>query len=677
MGTFVRFIKKLNFYNISKGLKYLRHFGVKEFFIRLSDRMEPDEVPYGPWYEKHRASDEELKRQSQRKWKDPVLISIAVPLYRTPPAFLEQMIDSVKAQSYPHWELCLANGSPEDKALAAALSRYGSDPRIRVLTLPENRGIAGNTNAAIEMAKGDYIGLLDHDDLLAPDALYEVADAITCGRKKSGRSMESGTAQGAEVQGAEAANGAVGHGECPELIYTDEDKVESDLSRHFQPNLKPDFSPDLLRSNNYICHFLVFSRSLYERTGGFDSRYDGAQDHDFIFRCAEKADGICHIPRILYHWRVSAKSTADNPTSKEYAYEAGARAVAAHLERCGLKGEVRRKKDFGCYRVKYEVTGEPLVSVVIPNKDETETLKLCLNSIFEKTTWKNYEVIIVENNSETREIFDYYKEIDGRNGVHVVYYDRSSVSGNAPSPGLGGRSQPRFEKRCALRGCSGKEQGSDEGFNYSAINNFGIRHAKGDYILCMNNDMEVISPDWMTELLGHCMRPGTGIAGARLYYPDDTIQHAGIVIGIGGVSGVAGNVFVGLKRGHTGYMHRESLQQDLSAVTAACMMVRREAYDAVGGFEERLAVAFNDVDFCLKVREAGYLVVYDPYAELYHYESKTRGAEDTDEKARRFQRELEYMRTRWIRILKDGDPYYNRNLSLTKWNYSLRGDVSR
>ncbi|MCC8052112.1 MAG: glycosyltransferase family 2 protein [Clostridiales bacterium] len=608
MGTVIRFIKKLNFYNISKGLKYLRHFGVKEFFIRLSDRVEPEEVPYGPWYEKHRASGEELKRQRERKWKDPVLISIAVPLYRTPPAFLEQMIGSVKAQSYPHWELCLANGSPEDEALAAALLQYESDPKIRVLTLPENLGIAGNTNAAIEMAKGGYIGLLDHDDLLAPDALYEVADAIAR---------------------AEGANDS-----APELLYTDEDKVESDLSRHFQPNLKPDFSPDLLRSNNYICHFLVFSRALYKRVGGFDSRYDGAQDHDFILRCTEAANGICHIPRILYHWRVSSKSTADNPTSKEYAYEAGVRAVAAHLERCGLKGEVTRKKDFGCYRVKYEVTGEPLVSIIIPNKDEKETLKTCLTSVFEKTTWKNFEIIIVENNSETKEIFDYYKEIDGRNGVHVVYWDKE--------------------------------------FNYSAINNFGIRHASGEYILCMNNDMEVISPDWMTELLGHCMRPGTGIAGARLYYPDDTIQHAGIVIGIGGVSGVAGNILVGLKRGHTGYMHRESLQQDLSAVTAACMMIRREAYDAVGGFEEKLAVAFNDVDFCLRVREAGYLVVYDPYAELYHYESKTRGAEDTDEKARRFQSELEYMRTRWIRILKEGDPYYNRNLSLTKWNYSLR-----
>ncbi|MCC8044635.1 MAG: glycosyltransferase family 2 protein [Clostridiales bacterium] len=608
---------------ISKGIKYLRHFGVKEFLIRLSDRIEPEEVPYGPWYEQHRASEQELARQRSQKWADPVRISIAVPLYRTPLSYLEQMVDSVKQQTYPHWELCLANGSPEDEALREAIAAYAAeDARIRVLNLPENRGIAGNTNAAVEMAAGEYVGLLDHDDLLAPDALFEVASAISSWEKRT----ELFPSAKQSIRRKERSKGS-----RPELLYTDEDKVEADLSRHFQPNLKPDFNPDLLRSNNYICHFLVFSRALYERVGGFDDGYEGAQDHDFILRCSEEADGICHIPRILYHWRVSSASTADNPLSKEYAYESGVRAIEAHLQRCGLSGEVSRKKDFGCYRVKYQVAGEPLISVVIPNKDEKETLQKCLTSIFEKTTWKNYEIIIVENNSESQEIFDYYKEIDGRNGVHVVYWDRE--------------------------------------FNYSAINNFGIRHAKGEYILCLNNDMEVISPDWMTEMLGHCQRKGTGAVGARLYYPDGSIQHAGIVIGIGGI---AGSVFVGMKSGHTGYMHREALQQDLSAVTAACMMIKREAYDAAGGFEERLAIAFNDVDFCLKVREAGYLVVYNPYVELTHYESKTRGPEDTEAKARRFQSEIEYMRTRWIRILKEGDPCYNPNLSLSKWNYSLR-----
>lgn len=602
MKKSVNFLKKLTPYNIQKGVRYLRHFGWKEFFVRLSDRLEPEEVPYGPWFEQHRVTEEELGRQRKRRFSAPVTISVAVPLYRTPGEYLRQMIDSVTAQSYPHWELCLANGSPEDEDMRRILGEYcKADRRIRVKNLRENRGIAGNTNSALSMATGDYIGLLDHDDLLEPDALYEVARAIE--------------------QNQDA-----------ELLYTDEDKVTSDGGEHFQPNLKPDFNPDLLRSNNYICHFLVVAKTLYDRVGGFDKSYDGAQDYDFVLRCTEQAKEVCHIPKVLYHWRTHPASTADNPLSKQYAYEAGRRAIEAHLIRRGLPGcQVERKKDFGFYRVKYPVAGEPLISIIIPNKDQRDTLEKCLNSIFEKSTYRNFEIIIVENNSETGEIFDYYKEIDGRNGVHVVYWDKD--------------------------------------FNYSAINNFGIHHAVGEYLLCLNNDMEVISPDWMEELMSHCQREGTGIVGARLYYPDDTIQHAGIVVGIGGI---AGSVFVGMKRSHTGYMHRESLQQELSAVTAACMMVKREAYEAAGGFEEKLAVAFNDVDFCLKVKEAGYQVVYDPYAELYHWESKTRGAEDTQEKARRFQREIEYMRCRWISILKEGDPCYNKNLSLKKWNYSLK-----
>lgn len=624
------FIKKLTLYNIVKGVRYLRHFGPREFLIRLNDRIEPDEVPYGPWYEQHRADEEQLAAQRAHRWSSPVVFSIAVPLYRTPERYLREMIDSVLAQTYPHWELCLANGSPEDEALCRVLAEYtAKDTRIRVKALAHNGGISENTNAALGMATGAYIGLLDHDDLLAPDALYEAAAAL----EKAARSSKAGAGSAADYAhtARERVSDRSDAVRLPELLYTDEDKMNSDGTEHFQPNLKPDFNPDLLRSNNYICHFLIVARTLYERVGGMDSRYDGAQDYDFILRCTEQANGIVHIPRILYHWRTHAQSTADNPVSKQYAYEAGQRAIAAQLARLGLDGEVEQKKDFGFYRVKYRVKGEPLVSVIIPNKDEKETLEKCLRSVRERTAYRNYEIIIVENNSKTQEIFDYYKEIDGRNGVHVVYWDRE--------------------------------------FNYSAINNFGVRHAKGQYLLFLNNDMEVIDGGWMSELLAHCQRPGTGAAGARLYYPDDTVQHAGIIIGLGGI---AGNIFVGLKRYHSGYMHRESLQQDLSAVTAACMMVKREAYDAAGGFEERLAVAFNDVDFCLKIGEKGYRIVYDPYAELYHYESKTRGAEDTGQKVRRFQREIEYMRTRWIRILKDGDPCYNKNLSLGKWNYSLR-----
>ncbi len=603
----LNFVRKLTPYNIEKGLKYLKHFGPREFLIRLSDRVEPEEVPYGPWYEEHKATEAELAAQRNRKFAARPLISVAVPVYRTPLTYLREMIESVRGQTYSCWELCLADGSgepePERRAL---LEKYAQeDPRIRVLFLEENRGIAGNTNAALSMASGDYIGLLDHDDLLAPDALYEAA---------------------VRLQGADR----------PELLYTDEDKFSEGQKEHFQPNLKPDYNPDLLRSNNYICHFLLFSRELLERAGGFDGSYDGAQDYDFILRCTEQARGICHIPRVLYHWRTHAQSTADNPLSKQYAYEAGRRAIAAHLERAGLDGEVFCKKDFGFYRVRYRVEGEPLVSIIIPNKDETETLRKCLASIREKTEYRNYEIIIVENNSETEEIFAFYKEIDRRDAIRVVYWDRE--------------------------------------FNYSAINNFGARHAKGSYFVFLNNDIEVIGGDWLDELLGHCQRPGTGAVGARLYYPDDTIQHAGIIVGIGGVGG---SLFVGMKRSHSGYLHKESLQQDLSAVTAACMMVGREAFLSAGGFEEKLAVAFNDIDFCLRLREKGYLVVYDPYAELYHYESKTRGPEDTPRKVRRFQSEIEFMRTRWTSILKNGDPYYNRNFSLAKWNYSLRTDGRR
>ena len=476
----------------------------------------------------------------------------------------------------------------------------GKDKRIRVKTLSENLGIAGNTNAALEMADGEFIGLLDHDDLLAPNALYEVAAALA---KDSGL----------------------------DAVYTDEDKVTTDLGEHFQPHLKPDFNLDLLRSNNYICHFFVVRRSVFEKTGGFRSEFEGAQDYDFIFRCVENAKKVGHIPEILYHWRTHKESTADNPASKMYAFEAGKRAIEAHLERMGVKGTVSHTPDYGFYRVTYPVQGEPLVSIIIPNKDEKETLKACIESIREKTEYTNYEILIIENNSTTEDIFHYYRELTGDPRIRLL----------------------RWKKE----------------FNYSAINNYGVRHAKGEYLLFLNNDVTVITPGWIREMLGVCQRPDTGAVGVKLIYPDNTIQHAGCVIGIGGI---AGHMFVDMPANRTGYLHKASLLQDMSAVTAACMMMKRAAFEEAGGFTEKLSVAFNDVDLCLKVRENGKLIVYDPYVQLYHMESKTRGAEDNKAKVRRFQEEIEYMRTRWIGILKNGDPYYNKNLSLTKWNYSLR-----
>ena len=592
--------KRLTPYNLKKGFLYLKHYGPKEFWVRLTERMEEQTVDYAKWREGDFLTDKECQDQKKRKWKQPVKISVLVPAYRTPESYLRQMIESVQAQTYENWELCIADGSGKEESLEKIVSQYAAkDSRIRYQLLDKNEGISGNTNAAIRMASGEYLAFFDHDDLLAEDALYEAARAI-------------------EEQKAE-------------LIYTDEDKVRADLSEYFQPHFKPDYNPDLLCANNYICHLVVVKKELADRVGGLRKEFDGAQDHDFLLRITERTDRIVHIPKVLYHWRIHKASTADNPASKLYAYQAGQKAISEHLKRLGLEAEVSQTKDFGFYRVSYPVQGTPLVSIVIPNKDEKDTLKACLESIKEKTTYPSYEIVIVENNSQTSEIFEYYKEIDGKDGIRVVTWK--------------------------------------EPFNYSKINNFGFQYAKGDYVICLNNDITVITPSWIEEMLGYCQRPGTGIVGVRLYFPDDTIQHAGIIVGMGGC---AGSLFVGMNRKRTGYMHKAALVQDLSAVTAACMMVKREAFEAAGGFEESLAVAFNDVDFCLKVRRAGYLVVYNPYAELYHYESKTRGLEDSPEKQRRFQSEIEYMRCHWLDILKRGDPYYNRNFSLKDCNYSIR-----
>ena len=596
-----RFFKKLSPYMIQKGLLYLKHYGPKEFWIRLHERFEPEEVPYGPWYAAYIPDEEALEKQRKHKFNYAPLISIAVPAYQTPVEFLKQMIESLISQTYTGWELCIANASPDNEEMQRVLADYSAkDVRVRFCSLKENLGIAENTNRAFAMAKGEFMGLLDHDDLLAPNALYEIVNTLQ------------------------------DHPQA-DALYTDEDKVTTDLDEHFQPHLKPDFNLDLLRSNNYICHFFVVRKSIVEKAGGFRKEFDGAQDYDFIFRCTENAREVLHVPEILYHWRTHKASTADNPASKMYAFEAGKRAIEAHLERTGTKGTVSHTQDLGFYRVKYPVQGEPLVSVIIPNKDEKETLQTCLESLKKNTSYQNFEIIIIENNSTTGEIFKYYKELSRDQQIHLLRW--------------------------------GKE------FNYSAINNFGVAHARGEYLLFLNNDVKSIEPDWMEEMLGVCQRLEVGGVGAKLIYPDNTIQHAGCVIGMGGI---AGHMFVDMPADRTGYLHKASLLQDMSAVTAACLMMKKEVFEQAGGFTEELAVAFNDVDLCLKVRKNNHLIVYDPYAKLYHMESKTRGAEDSKEKVRRFQTEIEYMRCHWMDILKNGDPYYNKNLSLTKWNYSLK-----
>ncbi len=596
-----RILEKLSPYTIKKGLLYFKHYGPKEFWIRLHERFEPEEVPYGPWYEAYAPKEETLQKQREHTFAYAPLISIAVPAYKTPPVFLREMIGSLLSQTYANWELCIANGSPQDEEMRRILDENeAKDQRIRVVTLKENLGIAENTNAALSMARGEFVGLLDHDDLLAPNALYEIVSALS-------------------------------KDETIDAVYTDEDKVTMNLDEHFQPHLKPDFNLDLLRSNNYICHFFAVRHSVMEKAGGFRKEFDGAQDHDFIFRCVENSRKVGHIPEILYHWRTHKASTADNPASKMYAYEAGKRAVESHLERVGTKGRVSHTPDFGFFRVQYPVQGHPKISIIIPNKDEKETLQTCLKSIREKTDYDNYEIIIIENNSTSDEIFQYYKELSKDPLIRLL----------------------RWKKE----------------FNYSAINNYGVRAADGDYVLFLNNDVKVITKGWLKEMLGVCQRREVGAVGVKLIYPDNTIQHAGCVVGMGGI---AGHMFTDMPSGRSGYLHKASILQDMSAVTAACMMMKKSVFKEAGGFTEELAVAFNDVDLCLKVNQGGHLVVYDPYVQLYHMESKSRGKEDSKDKVVRFQDEIEYMRSHWIKILKEGDPYYNKNLSLTKWNYSLR-----
>lgn len=558
---------------------------------------EPAEAPVPVW---NVLTHKEIKEQRQTVFSQKHVFSILVPLYNTPIHFLKEMVESVAAQTYGGWELCLADGSDEEHQEVGEWCRNyaAKDSRVKYCKLAENKGISDNTNACMELAGGDFIALFDHDDLLTPDALYEAMKVLE-------------------------RNPQV------DAIYTDEDKINSDSTVYSEPHFKSDFNLDLLRSNNYICHFFMVRRSIADKVGGLRTEFNGSQDYDFIFRCVERSRVVYHIPKVLYHWRMHSNSTAANPESKMYCYDAGKRAIEAHLKRVGVEGEVFMTEHLGFYRVKYRVKGEPLISIIIPNKDEASTLDVCLRSIRERSTYKNYEIIIVENNSTNPDTFAYYDTLKKYKDIQVVEWL--------------------------------------DNFNYPKINNFGISFAKGEYLILLNNDTEIITPDWIEELLSHCQRPEVGITGSKLYYPDDKIQHAGVIIGLGGI---AGHAFSCQDRKDPGYFARAILQQDLSAVTAACFMVPRKVYDEVGGMEEKLQVAFNDVDFCLKVRDKGYLVVYNPNVELYHYESKSRGLEDTPRKHARFEREVNFMKARWEKVLDKGDPYYNPNLTLVRGDFS-------
>lgn len=597
----------MNMETVNVALEFGRKHGLKALLLKSRHKLQglDNDYDYGEWYDLTKPSEEELEKQRQTVFPYQPKLSIVIPAYKTPEKYLREMLDSILHQTYRNWEVCVANGSPkgEGRIVEKVMKQYTEkDDRFRYCNLGENLGISGNTNAAIEMADGDYIVLADHDDTLPEHALFEVAAAVN------------------------------DHPAC-DVIYSDEDKLDMDGGALFDPHFKPDFNPDLLTSVNYICHLFVVKRELLEKVGGFRHEFDGAQDYDFIFRCTEAAREIHHIPKVLYHWRCHQDSTASNPESKLYAFEAGARAVMAHYERCGIPArKVEKGVDYGIYHTTFEIQGTPLVSVVIPSKDHHKDLDLCIRSMIQRATYQNLEFVVIENNSTEQETFDYYERIQKEfPQVRVVTWERE--------------------------------------FNYSAINNFGARYAKGEYLLFLNNDTEIIEPSMIEEMLGFCQREDVGITGARLLYQDDTIQHAGVVVGFGGI---AGHTFIGLHEAENSYFHRAMCAQDYSAVTAACMMTKASVFGEVGGFTEELAVAFNDIDYCMKVRAAGKLVVYAPYAKLYHYESKSRGLEDTPEKVARFNREIAIFARRWPKILQEGDPYYNPNLTLRKSNFALR-----
>lgn len=675
--------------------EYFQKHGLRALFKKSVHKIQniQDDYDYNEWYKKVRITDEELakQRESAADFAMQPTFSIVIPVYATPEKFLRRMLDSIREQTYPKFEVCLVDATPyakiqhdpaQGRTPQEVLAEYAAaDSRFRYETLTENLGIAENTNAAIRMATGDFIVLADHDDELEPQALYECVRAINAHP---------------DVQ----------------VLYSDEDKVDFEDIYYFEPHFKTDFNPDLLRSVNYICHLFVARRSLldaiaetaadgqkiYER-----SAYDGAQDYDLILRATEKAQAmessfnaldqtllrqgrftssnIIHIPMVLYHWRAHQASTAQHPEAKLYAFEAGARAVYDHCKRIGLPiQKVEQGITYGFYHPIYE-NQQPLISVVIPNKDHSADLDKAITSL-SAGNYKNLEFIIVENNSDQAETWNYYEALKKRfpEELPADFIDPATSGALSTSETSTAESNSAASKPAQVSVYHGaaasvlpqpvvKVVKWDGPFNYSAINNYGVQFTHGQYLLFLNNDIEEIDPDSIDEMIGYVQREDVGICGARLLYPDEDIQHAGVIMGMGGIAGAA---FVRTHDSDLSYMHRAKCIQDYSCVTAACLLTKRSLFDEVGGFTEKLAVAFNDVDYCMKVRALGKLVVYNPYAKFYHYESKSRGMEDTPEKLARFHSEILTFGTTWKDILRDGDPYYSPALTFRKANFALK-----
>ena len=532
-------------------------------------------------------------------------ISIVVPLYNTPLNFLEELLDSVVNQTYRNWELCCVDAGQDTAVGQHVQARAKADPRIRYQKLTENEGIAGNTNHGFELATGDYIALLDHDDILHPCALWYTAQAIV-------------------EQGAD-------------FVYTDEATFEGKVENVVLYHFKPDFMLDNLRSNNYICHLTTFSKVLMEQAGGGErAEYNGSQDYDLFLRLTEKAQKIAHIPHALYYWRSSPNSTASDISAKTYCIDAGIAALKAHYARCGVAVDdvTLIPGTPGYYKTDYTMAHPGRVSILIPTCDHIRDLETCVESIYARTTYPDFEILLIENNSKEEQTFRSYERMR--------------------------KEHPDTLKVVTWTG---------KGFNYSALNNFGARYATGEYLLLLNNDTEVITPGWLEEMVMYAQQKRVGCVGAKLLYPDDTIQHAGVGFGIGGVAGHLHKYFPATS---DGYMGRLNYVQDVYGDTAACLLIRKEIYDEVHGLDESYAVAFNDVDFCVRVREAGYTNVFTPFAQLYHYESKSRGMEDNPEKQKRFQGEVLRFQARWGDLLAKGDPCTNPNFDIQREDFSLK-----
>jgi O-antigen biosynthesis protein len=553
---------------------------------------------YLDWIYQHEPMPAELENQRTvaAGFQHQPLISIITPVYRPPVQVLAYMLESVGKQSYPNWEHCIVNADPGDKATAQKLAQHArKDPRVKVKTLEKNMGIAENSNEAIKMAQGEWIAFLDHDDQIAPFALYEVVKLIN------------------QTPDADA-------------IFSDEDKISSADQRRFSPFFKPDFNLDYLRSLNYMTHFFVLRKSLGDSIGWLNREYDGSQDYDLALKVSEKTKHIFRIPQILYHWKVTEGSTAVSSENKLYAVDAGELALKAHLGRSEPAGKVT--PDIFPYIVRYEIKGTPKISMVIPNRDNAATLKRLMDSIFNKSTYSNFEILIVENHSQEKETFDYYAEITHKPEVRILQWEKE--------------------------------------FNFSLVNNFAVEKALGEVILLLNNDLEVISEDWLERMLEHALRSEIGAVGAKLFYPNNTIQHAGVIVGMFGVAGHSQKLFPG---DSAGYYNRLVTVQDYSAVTAACMMLRREVYHEVGGLDPAFKIEFGDVDFCLRILRQGYRNLWTPFAQLYHHESLTRGGYDTDEKRELNLKEVALFKEHWSAFLAHCDPSYNPNLTHTREDF--------